>query len=691
VPLHYWYTGVHRTVGNLRWVLRVRVVSNDCGGVDQLIGLIAIVGLLCVREGGVRHKMLILFIVGTLVSIVQSEISDGSYVRFPMTVEALTNLAVHFYDIDTSIGNRSSVEYRQYVQSIADGNINFDVSDIQSIHIMDQLSKSRTVQGASNYLYHQKFLNRLNSGKCTTILTVGGSLTCGASLEDGEEAWPNLLERFLNQMFPCVEESTSVPEVSKESQMSLNRRSVSQTGTIGRHRVENRCVSATGSSYVSRNFEYLFCDLRDRLDLVIMEFASNDLVNNDPLKVIKNDDRTLSESAPKYIEFLIRKLDSLDIPHMFLQASFRFFSDIPPHHFNAESIHLPIQRHYDVPTISFPATFLQDFLLGFEDTKSRFYNVRIMRDTNSHLTGVGHDVLTFVLLWNLQNDVSKLNLDHGEKRIYSEYQNFLELDKASWSVLNGKLLQRFDFDHSTDSSLGGANIQISNDWEHTNEGRNNKWGLVSYTPGSRVKVYLWNSEEAYAVSIGFLKSYSAMGAFRVKFLSEDESDEYLPSIEATKLHRDDNDALWNQTFKSHVVDCLWESKTSQFSPASLLIPPRTQRIVIEVMNKSAIEQLLDKKTQVKQRGQKVKLLSISIFLKRNSCMEEEASPVQVQEIRTIVNSPPALELKSVSSMFLEQPPIAFIMEGGVLLLFITVAVLLRIALRSAQRSPPRSH
>jgi hypothetical protein len=256
-------------------------------------------------------------------------------------VQGLTNLGVEFLKLDTSMEARTADEYTRYIQHMADGlepDLFHSLNDTDQQHILHLLHKSRTVKGDSNYLYFHDFVQKINRGICTTIMTVGGSLTCGTALAErsfNEKPWPTLLERYLNQMFPCFEDTNTNHSVSGRRELlsdaSLNERyallrsnvSIETEKKLGRHRVENRCVVGTGSSFSSRNFELLFCDLADQLDLVIMELASNDLVDNEAIVVMQDVKGNLTESAPKYIEFLIRKLDSLNIPHMFLQGSFR--------------------------------------------------------------------------------------------------------------------------------------------------------------------------------------------------------------------------------------------------------------------------------------------------------------------------------------------------------------------------------
>jgi hypothetical protein len=561
----------------------------------------------------------------------------GFYINSPETLEALVNLAVEFYDKDTSTRGMDEEQYQEYVQNLSIGSETPHFKPQIDIEI---LMKSRTVSGASNTLYYERFMEKINSGTCVTIVTVGGSVTCGAGiyLRD-EKSWPMLLERFLNQMFPCFNATSnwSTPKryTGEETFDSRNihvlkRHNLSLLLTdenfdvyrpIGSHTVINRCIPASGSSFVSHNFELVFCDLKDQIDLVMMEFASNDLENNEAFKFTGNEKGNLTESAPKYLEFLIRKLDSLNISQMFIQASFRFSRNITtPHFFNAEAVHLPIQKFYDVPTISFPATFLDVFLKNRFYNASRFYDVRIMRDSYSHLTGFSHDILTFLILWNLQRDMFS---GWTTKRLSmrADSHQLQELTNAHWDVLNGQLAEYFDFRNPFNNSESqNKALTFSSGWNHTSEGRRgDKWGLVSQTEGAQVYLSFANASSVYAVSIGFMKSYSEMGAFKITFGSNEGVLQDDDRVELWDLRDGRSNSLRNDVFKTYVVDSLWDSKTSQFYPEAFLVPNGSSNCVIEVLDEQTTNSIFDGGTQRPDRGLKVKLLSMSVYFKSESC------------------------------------------------------------------------
>eukprot|EP00475_Leptophrys_vorax_P035283 TRINITY_DN579_c0_g1_i2.p1 TRINITY_DN579_c0_g1~~TRINITY_DN579_c0_g1_i2.p1 ORF type:complete len:135 (-),score=24.09 TRINITY_DN579_c0_g1_i2:525-929(-) len=60
--------------------------------------------------------------------------------------------------------------------------------------------------GLSNSMYFDRFHLQLKTWQFTNILTLKGSVTCGHALywNQGERAWPWLMQHFLNEMFPCT-------------------------------------------------------------------------------------------------------------------------------------------------------------------------------------------------------------------------------------------------------------------------------------------------------------------------------------------------------------------------------------------------------------------------------------------------------------------------------------------------------
>jgi hypothetical protein len=468
----------------------------------------------------------------------------------------------------------------------------------------------------------------------------------------------------------------------------------------GRHRVVNRCFSATGSSLVARNFEYMFCDAQDQLDLVIMEFASNDLANNEPL-TLGESPANLTESAPKYMEFIVRKLDSLNISYLSLQASFRYYRDVPPHHFNAESVHLPIQKYYDIPTISFPATFLERFLDERKNYYSKYFASHIFRDSNSHQTGYGHSLIAYTLLWNIQRDLFLKERSHS--RILASSRPFFALKNIYWSMLTGKVSQNFDFSQSILTNSLSNFINFSQTWNHTDEGRR-KWGLVSSTPGDQIEVKFAHPDDVYAISIGFLRSYMGMGAFKITFLSNSENYSDVVRVTQPYVLKDEETSQRTLLLKSYQIDCLWTSRTSQYFQESLLVPDGSDGFILEV-----ISALADGRSG---RGLKTKILSLAVYSKSPSCGEVafpyHIPPAQNQAHPTMTTQPTiaqqkwtppprrsrvpktvavvqAEQLSSVSSFITNQSPLAFALIGILFFLFIGVALLVVIAIRSSRR------
>jgi hypothetical protein len=285
----------------------------------------------------------------------------------------------------------------------------------------------------------------------------------------------------------------------------------------GRHRVFNRCVSATGSSYASIKFESLVCDIADSLDLVIMEFVSNDLKDN--FRVGGSQD-SLAQSAPKYIEYLFRRFDSLSIPRLFLSASFRVARfDVPtPELENAEDLHLLVQNHFDIPTVSWAKPLKEKFLEAWGNGTYKFWWQNIFYDIWSHQTAAGHYMITFLLLWNVQNDVqywSSWPFKFIDRAPLENLPNFV-MDSTYWVFFSGTQKAQFDYSQPNFQSFNG--VHLSADWNFTDEGRE-KFGLVTYSPGSTISIDIQVEAQLSVVSVGFLRSYANMGKFRLTFFS----------------------------------------------------------------------------------------------------------------------------------------------------------------------------
>jgi hypothetical protein len=513
--------------------------------------------------------------------------------------------------------------------------------------LISTLTESRTVLGLTNDVYFERFIAKLRSGRCTNILVLGGSTSCGTCVDGarGERHYPWLLAFFLNQLFPCARDpdpyadltvlntSSILPEEDFELMMNAPRSYQSElfgfnttrsarirktshhTGRlVVRHRVHNRAKAACGSSYASFELENLVCDfMPNGIDLVIMEFASNDLVNNRDLGTSSSSN--LENSSPRYLEFLIKKLDSLRVSYLFLQVSFR-----TPHapsrgvHGNAELVHLPVQKLYDTPTISLPKTFVENYQTFQGDNSSKFFTPRILRDSMSHLTGAAHLLATFTLLWNFQNDAYSHWYTRSEGKNISSFPNKY-LSDFDWDILSAKTVQAYKFDETGHTSIEGE-YSCSPEWFISDEGRK-KYGIISSNPGASCMFHYNPSHgNLFALEIGFMKSYNKMGKFRITFLSSDESDNTTISKSAAILATSDTTSI---TAKSYILDGIWEDRSSQYFPQSLLVPPGTSRVLLENIGEGTTN------------GTKVKIMSIGFRVRQVQACSAQMYPVETKQ------------------------------------------------------------
>jgi hypothetical protein len=502
----------------------------------------------------------------------------------------------------------------------------------QQERFISKLNQSRTVLGFSDSAYFDEFVSKLRRGECVSILTLGGSTTCGAELHwrKGERSWVWWLRYFLNLMFPCASES-SESIVDQEAAVGYQPRLLQfkkpreNAGDLKRshHTVINRCMSATGSAYVTFQFESLICDLLPRLDLVLMEFAANDFGNNE-LVTIHGVSSTMEESAKKYNEFIIRKLDELKIASLYIQASFRL-PRRPPYFGNAEAFQLPIQQYFDIPTFSFAKLLGQEFDKFGRDGMSRFHYSRVLRDQNSHLTGIGHLMLTYVLLWNIQNDVAV----HQFKGIGPvSLKPDLNLDQLDWSMLSARKSKILRFNQNIEPTPirdpSNERCYCSKEWNIVSE-RRSKYGLISNSTGSFCIFRFGDLDRASAVEIGFLKSYSSMAKFRITFLMKQEHDEFRVPLSETLFI--DPEMKRNATrWKSYVIDGFWGDRSSQNQYESVMIPEGTERFALEVLPNEPQFMTAFEPDPV-HRGTKVKILTISYRTQMQMCTKADENPI----------------------------------------------------------------
>jgi hypothetical protein len=563
-------------------------------------------------------------------------------VSTPKSVEGLNKLASFFFDpVDISTRGLEYPYYGMYMDMLALDGVNrdeFDTWDKQDrAAYVQTLLKSRTVSGSTNALYFGQFIDKLSTGQCTKIMILGGSLSCGLALDtEIEKSYPQLLEDLINLMFPCfeVEPNSTVSLFDKPKQIEVPPQKLIrhtfdnfENRTQGRHTIVNRCERGSGSTYFSTGFDGFVCHQKNEIDLVIMEFVSNDLEENNVFSHAY--EKNLEESAPKYIEYLIRRLDRLNIPQLFLAGSFRIPSELhrgqDPVLRSAEALHLLVQKHLDIPTVSFPAIFREKFLETWFDETSKYCFNYFMFDYHSHLHGLGHYMITYLLLWNFQNDVHNWAArDSPMERIELEKIPFHKMDDSYWTLLaNSGLEAQYDY---TSAYSEHSNIVHTSEWEFTDEGRG-KYGLVSETPGSRINVK-FSRPDFYVANIAFLRSYENMGKFKLTFHVNESLGQ---NSEVCQVGGNDL-SIRLMDCQIYEVDSLWASQTSQSFPVLLKIPEGSHSMDIEVLDVPSEHEQRHKTddpssvASIVTRGKKVKILMISLYVERETCKADGPWP-----------------------------------------------------------------
>eukprot|EP00475_Leptophrys_vorax_P037523 TRINITY_DN6480_c0_g1_i4.p1 TRINITY_DN6480_c0_g1~~TRINITY_DN6480_c0_g1_i4.p1 ORF type:complete len:674 (-),score=135.61 TRINITY_DN6480_c0_g1_i4:80-2101(-) len=550
----------------------------------------------------------------------------------PTNVVSLSKLAAFYFDPTSDMkrvpsGLLEEESFARHLETFSVGDAQdpfFLMNDIVREVLLERIGRSRTVSGKSNGLYWHRFVEKLSTGTCTNILLLGGSLTCGHGVEDGQ-GWAHLVRKFLNQLFPCyIQTATEIfdepLELLHSSHLleihSFNKKK-SKIRTPGVHQVINRCQPATGSMHAATEFQRLVCDIKSSVDLVIMEFASNDLVDN-------VDTLNMTDSSPQLIEFLIRKFDYMSIPQLFFQGSFRFSEETAPNFITAEPVHLPVQKYYDVPTVSLPAAMREMFLRNdnWNNSESKYFKSYLFLDEHSHQTTFGHSLLAYVLLWNFQNDVHHWVIQNTSlvPRIDVANTPLFATGEVHLTLLNGRRAKTYNFAKWIADFSG---VTMLGNWTHNDENRG-KWGLVSEVPGSELTFSVTDSH-VFLVSIGFLRSYEKMGKFSIHFDSSDSTSK------ACQISGNDVEFKILEC-QRYVMDGLWSSQTSQIFPVLFKVPSGTSRVFLKVLNASD-------SSVSKSRGSKVKIVSVNLFVPGAVCVAEfwwENSRLPMRRIPSLI-------------------------------------------------------
>jgi hypothetical protein len=175
--------------------------------------------------------------------------------------------------IKSSIGNiASSVSSKATANSFVEGIVpeslryRYAMENLAFPITESMMRRSRPIIGNNQRLH--EYLTKLYSGKCTTILFMGGSVTRGHGAGGPEGSYPKFFVEWLNARYPCVVEGEDdvgdVAVVVDDGDGDRRR---------GTHVAKRTTAQNSQTCFALWNS---IRDASDSIDLVLMEFNVND-------------------------------------------------------------------------------------------------------------------------------------------------------------------------------------------------------------------------------------------------------------------------------------------------------------------------------------------------------------------------------------------------------------------------------
>jgi hypothetical protein len=370
--------------------------------------------------------------------------------------------------------------------------------------------RTRSVKGDITML--KNALMKAKNGQCLKIAVVGGSHCAGTCTpQPKNDSFVKMLEDYLNQRLPvsgCEHETTG-------TQFCLN----GTPSPAHAYQTRSQIVKALPA------------------DVVLFEFANNDLQHAEK-------DATSLFHQGWSLEYIYRKWKEAGVAPMFIESSFRINWIQASNTFyavNGESYHKEFLETYHVPTVSFSSAVLPEFWKQRFDPESKFHERKIFGDYRGHMVPHGHAIVAAMILQTFESILKE------EPEIFAIPSELQFIPEAYYKRLDEDSIYQVDFlagfrlgsPQDEDRLSAKGKMSMSREWKLTNEGRSNKWGLVSNVPGSIVMVQL--PTDAHSLYLTVLKSYENVGIAQITLENCTNSFELQPQE----------------------LDCLWSSRSSQ--------------------------------------------------------------------------------------------------------------------------------
>jgi hypothetical protein len=376
--------------------------------------------------------------------------------------------------------------------------------------------KTRIVKGDVSML--QNALRKVQNGECIRIAVFGGSHCRGMCARDIEMYnLGHMLANYLNLRYPgndCLHSSTGTRFCSGGTPSTIH------------------------AYYIRENIQ-----LAGPADITLLEFGNNDLE-------YESTDFTNLFRFGWALEYIYRKLRETGTAMMFIESSFRIDWNVTSKLFkarNAGPTHIEFQQAYHVPTVSFAPAVLPQFWEQRFNQSSKLYEKSIFADYIAHMQPKGHAIIAAMVMKTfesiLSEDPEPFPMPDKLEFIPEEYYKRMEEELIFQVNFNNKFV--FGHDENTRYVSGEGRIKMTPEWSITDEGRKNKFGLLSTTPGSYFTFSI--PSNAHNLYLTVLKSYEHMGILQVSLQNCKEG----------------------YTFETQEIDCLWSSHASQNSVFSM--------------------------------------------------------------------------------------------------------------------------
>ncbi|CAK9780205.1 hypothetical protein CC85DRAFT_290798 [Cutaneotrichosporon oleaginosum] len=196
----------------------------------------------------------------------------------------------------------------------------------------------------------RRVVQKLLAGQRVSITVLGGSITFGHSMAEGDRPWPLLLAEQLRSAFPNADIY-----------------------------LENNAIGATGSDYFDACYPH---HTAEGTDLFLFEFAVNDAI---------------IEMAAEHVLDTIWHAEHLvrSVGHTHPDAAIIFLSawQKPQLYMTGADAHATVSEYYDIPRVS-SRTFLYRYMLQHRDELGDHYTPT---DNYSHQNQKGHQYLADIM------------------------------------------------------------------------------------------------------------------------------------------------------------------------------------------------------------------------------------------------------------------------------------------------------